>query len=188
MNVTVTYQPMIPDDYDDVLALWEGCEGIWLHPRAGDGREDIARYLERNQGLSLAARVEGALAGAVLCGHDGRRGSLNHLAVAPAFRGQGIGRALVERCLAALGEQGIARCNILVVAGNEAGRQFWRHLTIPPQIEQPYTRAGMLASIAECANAFDNLAAEWSPAYRPEPLPLLAMIARAGEAKNKGEQ
>jgi ribosomal protein S18 acetylase RimI-like enzyme len=126
--MTVSFHPMTIDDYDDVLALWGQCEGIWLHPQAGDGREDIARYLERNPGLSLAARVDGALAGAVLCGHDGRRGSLNHLAVAPIFRGRGIGLALVESCLAGLAAQGIARCNILVVAENEAGRQFWRHL------------------------------------------------------------
>jgi len=128
MSVAVTYRPMTIDDYDDVLALWQRCEGIWLHPHAGDGREDIARYLARNPGLSLAARVEDALVGAVLCGHDGRRGSLNHLAVAPAYRGQGIGRALVERCLVALGKQGISRCNILVVTENEAGRKFWRRL------------------------------------------------------------
>jgi len=130
MNVVeiIAYHPMTINDYDDVLALWQQCEGIWLHPHAGDGREGIARYLERNPGLSLTARVDGALAGAVLCGHDGRRGGLHHLAVATAYRGQGIGRALVERCLTALVAQGIARCNILVVAENKSGLQFWRRL------------------------------------------------------------
>jgi hypothetical protein len=55
------------------------------------------------------------------------------------------------------------------------------YLPVLPPIAQPYTRAGVLASLAESTKAFDLLAAAWSPAYRPEPQPLLAMIARAGE-------
>ena len=37
--------------------------------------------------------------GVVLCGHDGRRGHIYHLAVDPAYRGYGLGKRLVEECL-----------------------------------------------------------------------------------------
>ena len=65
--------------------------------------------------------------GAVLCGHDGRRGYLHHLAVAAAWRRKGIGRDLVEACLTGLGSAGIPKCNIFLLADNELGKAFWTH-------------------------------------------------------------
>jgi ribosomal protein S18 acetylase RimI-like enzyme len=61
----------------------------------------------------------------VLCGHDGRRGYLQHLAVAPDARHKGIGRALVDRCLTTLADDGITRCHIFVYTDNETGLGFW---------------------------------------------------------------
>ena len=68
----------------------------------------------------------GALVGAVLGGHDGRRGYLHHLAVAPAERGRGLGRQLVDACVDELRALGIGKVNIFVYADNDAGRAFWR--------------------------------------------------------------
>ena len=83
-------------------------------------------YLARNPGLSFVARRAGKIVGAVLCGHDGRRGYLHHLAVEPSLRGQGIGSVLVRKCLAALAAIGVQRCNIFVFSDNESGKVFWR--------------------------------------------------------------
>ena len=69
--------------------------------------------------------MEDQIIGAVLCGHDGRRGYLHHLAVARRLRGRGIGRQLVDACLAKLREAGISRCNIFIFANNAAGLKFW---------------------------------------------------------------
>jgi putative acetyltransferase len=111
-------------DYDTVLALWRSCEGIGLSE--SDTREAIAAYLVRNPGLSLVAtEADGVIVGAVLGGHDGRRGYLHHLAVVPAHRGQGLGRRLVEESLARLRQLGIEKCNIFLYADNAAGRAFW---------------------------------------------------------------
>lgn len=121
MNIT----PMIPSDYDDCLALWQATEGMGLSQ--ADSREAIGRYLTRNPGLSFVARDEsGELVGAVLCGHDGRRGMLHHLAVRANCRGQGLGRTLVERCMAALHEEGIDKCHLVVFEKNTGGRAFWQ--------------------------------------------------------------
>jgi len=118
---------MAPADYDRVFALWSATEGMGLG--ASDTREAIHAFLERNPGLSRVAEdsTTGALAGAVLCGHDGRRGYLHHLAVPRSLRGRGLGRALVEACLADLATLRIEKCSLFLFADNEAGRSFWLH-------------------------------------------------------------
>ncbi len=118
---------MTAQDYDDVAGLWRNIEGVGLDEDT-DSREGIAAYLARNPGLSYVARQDGMVVGAVLCGHDGRRGYLHHLAVAPAHRHNGIGRALVEACLATLGSIGIQKCNIFLFSDNEPGEAFWKQI------------------------------------------------------------
>ena len=117
-------QSMTVDDYDEVTSLWRASEGIGLS--SADSREGIARFLERNPGLAFVARCGPDLAGAVMVGDDGRRGYLYHLAVAPAYRRQGIGQGLVERCLEGLRRSGIEKCHIFVYGANQAGKAFWQ--------------------------------------------------------------
>jgi N-acetylglutamate synthase len=125
-STVIDIRPMTADDYDEVADLWRNTEGIGLDEHV-DAREGIAGYLARHPGLSFVARQEGRIVGAVLCGHDGRRGYLHHLAVATARRRKGIGRALVEACLTGLGSAGIPKCNIFLLADNELGKSFWIH-------------------------------------------------------------
>jgi ribosomal protein S18 acetylase RimI-like enzyme len=113
------------DHYDEVYALWSSMPGIGLHTDAEDSREGIARYLRRNPDTCFVAEEAGRIVGAVLCGNDGRRGHINHLAVAADCRSRGIGRALVDACRAACRAQGIDKCAFQVFRNNEAGNAFW---------------------------------------------------------------
>ncbi|HHB91040.1 MAG TPA: GNAT family N-acetyltransferase [Anaerolineae bacterium] len=126
MNDTITIQPMTMADYEEAMALWRRSEGIGLRP--ADAAEHLARFLDRNPGLSFVARSETGLVGTALCGHDGRRGYLHHLAVDRAWRGQGIGRALVEEILAALKAIGINKCHLFVMKENQPAIDFWQHI------------------------------------------------------------
>jgi len=118
-------EPMSIADFDEVLRLWQNTEGMGLGE--SDSRSAIAQYLERNRGMSLVARDEGKIVATVLCGHDGRRGYLYHLAVAKPHRKSGLGKELVERCLSKLKQIGIFRCNVLVFTDNVDGEAFWKH-------------------------------------------------------------
>jgi N-acetylglutamate synthase len=118
--------PFQPQDYEQVMALWQATEGITL--RQADSREAVLAYVARNPGLSFVARHGDVLAGAVLAGTDGRRGYLQHLAVAPPYRRRGVGRALAERVIEALGVAGIAKCHLMVREDNERAKEFWQHL------------------------------------------------------------
>ncbi len=114
-------------DFEEVVALWQSTPGVGLSD--SDSRPNIARYLRRNPGMSLVARSrEGELVGAVLSGHDGRRGYLHHLAVAVPWRKKGIGRQLVDRCLQNLARAAIPKCNIFLYAHNAEGERFWRRV------------------------------------------------------------
>ncbi|TAN39232.1 MAG: GNAT family N-acetyltransferase [Verrucomicrobia bacterium] len=119
-------RPMTPRDYAAVMQLWRSTPGLGLHA-TDDSRAGILRYLRRNPGLSFVACDGVRLVGAVLSGHDGRRGTLHHLAVAQSHRKQGIGQALVARCRRALARQQIPKCNIFVYRANVSGQAFWMH-------------------------------------------------------------
>jgi len=118
-------EPMSIDDFDEVSRLWQQIEGLGLGQ--SDSKPNIASYLARNPGLSFVARDANRIIGAVLCGHDGRRGCLHHLAVAREHRKQGLGKALVAACLDRLAGLGILKCNLFLFADNAQGEVFWRH-------------------------------------------------------------
>jgi N-acetylglutamate synthase len=121
MNLVL--REFIAADYEDALALWKHCEGIGLSD--ADSSCAINGFLKRNIGTSFVAIQDGKLVGTSLCGHDGRRGYLYHLAVDPDQRRRGIGKRLVETSLAALRALGIQKCHIMVFRNNENGKAFW---------------------------------------------------------------
>lgn len=124
--MTYELRAMTINDYDDVFALWRSTEGLSISD--DDSRERIELYLARNPELNFIALIEGEVIGSVLCGHDGRRGILRHLAVKDACRGHGIARELVKRVVSELAKQGIQRCNLYVLDANPAARRFWEHM------------------------------------------------------------
>lgn len=113
-----------PEDHAQALGLWLACGS---EPgKVADTYDSIARYLERNPGLSWVV-VEGvAVVGTILCGHDGRRGLIHHMAVAATHRRRGLGKELVRRALAGLNRQGVDKCHLLVFHDNPEGRAFWQ--------------------------------------------------------------
>jgi ribosomal protein S18 acetylase RimI-like enzyme len=112
---------------EPALALYRGCAGVGLSN--GDTAPEIARFLARNQECSAVVETPaGSVVGAALCGHDGRRGFLYHLAVHPDERGRGLGRALVGHCTGALRAAGVPRVSIHVFANNTDGAKFWHTL------------------------------------------------------------
>lgn len=120
-----TVRAFEPADLPAALALWAATPGLEL--AEGDSPTELARYLARNPGCSTVAVAvaDGTLVAAVLAGHDGRRGLLYHLAVHPAHRGRGLGRAVVRRSLEALRAAGLTRALLLVAADNPGGQAFW---------------------------------------------------------------
>lgn len=123
-ELNIMIRPMVKEDYDEVFAMWQITTKRALSE--ADSRESIEYYLDRNPGMSQVALAEGKIVGTVLCGHDGRRGFIHHMAVMPEYRRHQIGKRLAERGLEAIGAAGIAKTHIFCYTDNSLGQSFWR--------------------------------------------------------------
>lgn len=113
------------EDYEQVYRLWMNIKGLGLRS-IDDSREGVDRFLSRNPGISVVAEMDGAIVGAILCGHDGRRGCMYHVCVHENYRKRGIGKSMAVACMRALQEEKINKVNIIAFKSNEIGNQFWK--------------------------------------------------------------
>jgi len=128
---------MTMDDYGAVFGIWSATPGMGMRSM-DDSPEGIARYLKRNPDTCFVAVKEGNVIGAILSGHDGRRGYIYHAAVIPARRREGVGKALVDAALAALGRAGILKVALVAFRANEAGNAFWERLGFTERTDLVY--------------------------------------------------
>ena len=119
----IKYRLMTIEDYEQAYALWLEC-GNGLNDK-DDSVEGIAKYLKRNPTTSFVATCDEKVVGVLLCGHDGRRGIIQHACVSPDHRREGIGAKLVELALEALKEEGITKVLLVAFKKNEGGNAFW---------------------------------------------------------------
>lgn len=118
---------MTIDDYDEVYALWKQIHGFGIRS-VDDSREGIARFLKRNPETSVVAIEDGRIVGAILCGHDGRRGCLYHVCVDADHRMRGIGKSMVVFAMEALKREQINKVSLIAFTKNDIGNAFWNEI------------------------------------------------------------
>ncbi len=123
----VRIQPMTVDDYGDVRALWLTISGFGIRT-LDDSPADIRRFILRNPTTSVVARVGDRIVGSILCGSDGRQGSLYHVCVAREYRRRGIGTKMVGYCMQQLKLMGINKVSLIAFTRNDAGNAFWKQI------------------------------------------------------------
>lgn len=117
---------MTIEDYEALIALWKDTPNMGLRS-LDDSREGIEFFLKRNPNTNFVACDDDTLVGAILCGHDGRRGYIYHTVVRSEDRRHKIGSELVEKAVEALRTEGITRVCLNVMETNEIGKAFWMH-------------------------------------------------------------
>lgn len=117
---------MTADDYEGVHNLWLNTPGMGLN-NIDDSKDGIEKYLRRNPDTCFVAVKGNKIIGAILSGHDGRRGYIYHTAVSAAERKSGIGTALVEKAMNALKNEGINKVALVVFSKNSLGNRFWEN-------------------------------------------------------------
>ena len=115
---------MTIEDYDEVKALWMTIHGFGIRS-VDDSREGVELFLKRNPGMSVVAIEDDHVVGAILCGHDGRRGCLYHVCVDEKYRMHGIGKAMVVHCMNALKTEKINKVSLIAFTKNDIGNAFW---------------------------------------------------------------
>ncbi len=111
------------EDYEKVYDLWIHTAGMGLNT-TDDSREGIAKYLLRNPNTCFLAEENGKIAGVIMNGHDGRRGFIHHTTVKQEYRGQGIGKKLVDSASTALEAEGIHKVALVAFEKNVSGNIF----------------------------------------------------------------
>ena len=120
----ISIRAMQIEDYDGVHKLWMSIKGFAIRS-IDDSREGVVRFLKRNPATSVVAEEDGQIVGAILCGHDGRRGCLYHVCVREDYRRLGIGKAMVVYCMNALKEEQINKVSLIAFTVNDIGNAFW---------------------------------------------------------------
>ena len=118
---------MTLNDYENVHALWMRIKGFSIRS-IDDSQEGVERFLKRNPGISVVAEEDGRIVGAILCGHDGRRGCLYHVCVDPDYRLRGIGKSMVVFVMEALRKEKINKVSLIAFTKNDIGNAFWKEI------------------------------------------------------------
>ncbi|WP_417830072.1 GNAT family acetyltransferase [Thalassospira sp.] len=114
------------DDIDALTELWQET-GLYrpYNPPAWDvrfalGSDEATLFVWEDNNDNII--------GSVMAGHDGHRGWLYYMAVAPNFQKSGLGRRLMEIGENWLRDQGVWRMQLMVRSENHATQDFYRHL------------------------------------------------------------
>jgi ribosomal protein S18 acetylase RimI-like enzyme len=115
------------DECDAVLQLWQRAGTL---PTVSDDAHSLLRVIDATHATLLLAHDDaGALAGTVIAGWDGWRGTLYRLAVAPEHRRRGLARLLVEAAVGWHRQRGAPRVVLYTHRSEAPAIAFWRSLS-----------------------------------------------------------
>jgi ribosomal protein S18 acetylase RimI-like enzyme len=116
----------IPEDEAAVVALWQACG---LTVPYNDPATDFRFALGKPNSDIL---VLDDVSGSVMVGHDGHRGWLYYVAVAPDRRRNGLGRTLVTAAEEWLKQRCVPKAHLMVRETNHAVATFYERLGYDP--------------------------------------------------------
>ena len=114
---------------DQAVELWghTGLTRPWNDPH------DDARRAMNGPASTILAGIDGeTLVATAMVGHDGHRGWVYYLAVAPSAQGRGHGRAIMQACEAWLLHHDVPKLNLMIRGDNIDARAFYQALAYEP--------------------------------------------------------
>ena len=125
MTKTLQIRSARDEDEPHLIALWQVCDLTrpWNNPQ-----KDIAFARRKPASDVLVGELDGKLVASVMVGHDGHRGIVYYVAVAPHCQGRGFGHAIMKAAEEWLRERDIWKMNLLIRQGNEKVQAFYESL------------------------------------------------------------
>jgi ribosomal protein S18 acetylase RimI-like enzyme len=122
----LTIRPAAITEEQAVIALWRDCGLVVPH---NDPAADF-RFAKRGPNSDVLVGVDesGQIAGSVMVGHDGHRGWVYYVAAAPALRGQGIGRRMMEAAEGWLRKRNVPKMQLMIREANTAVADFYERI------------------------------------------------------------
>lgn len=137
MDNSIEIRTMTIEDYDGVYQLWMGIKGFAIRS-IDDSRQGVDRFLKRNPTTSIVAVRQNEIIGAILCGHDGRRGCFYHVCVKQEFRMHGVGKSMVVMAMEALKKEKINKVSLIAFTENDIGNSFWKEIGWTQRLDLNY--------------------------------------------------
>jgi len=127
--MTIAIRSAFETDEAAVTALWHVCN---LTAPYNDPATDF-HFARSRPGSDILVAAEGdEIIGSVMVGHDGHRGWLYYVAVAPQHQKKGIGRALVKAAERWLSDRGVPKVHLMVRETNTQVVEFYAHMGYDP--------------------------------------------------------
>lgn len=128
------FRPVADGEEEAVVALWDaaGLTRPWNDPM-----KDLSFAREGACSDVLVAIDGETIVASVMVGHDGHRGCVYYLAVAPEQEKQGLGKQTMSAAEAWLKDRGVWKLNLLIRGDNAAVRGFYERIgySVEPNIQ-----------------------------------------------------
>jgi ribosomal protein S18 acetylase RimI-like enzyme len=125
----LTIRPIAAGEEAAVIALWQACG---LTRPWNDPAQDLDFARGKSNSDVLVGLSDDRIVASAMVGHDGHRGTMYYVSVAPSEQGRGYGRQIVAAAEAWLKARGVWKANLLVRKGNDAVLGFYGELGYEP--------------------------------------------------------
>jgi ribosomal protein S18 acetylase RimI-like enzyme len=123
----LTVRSYDPADFEKVVALWEACE---LTRPWNDPASDIEFCVGSENSILLVgvAGSESKIVATAMVGHDGHRGWIYYVAVAPEHQEKGGGRQIMAYAERWLAQRGVPKAMLMIRETNKKVMGFYERL------------------------------------------------------------
>lgn len=119
-------RPLDPSDYDSAVALWEA---VGLTRPWNDARTDLLGAMQGADSTVLGGyEAEENLIATAMVGHDGHRGWVYYVAVAPEHQRKGHARRIMQTCEQWVLDRRIPKIQLMVRTDNRDVINFYKSL------------------------------------------------------------
>jgi len=119
----VIIRQMDINDYEEILKLWTEVPNVESNQL--QSKDKLERFLRKNSSYNLVCQVNNKIIGTLLCGSDGQRAHIYHLAIREDYRSKETESYMINELIRKLKKDGVEECSLFVRDYNYEEQDFW---------------------------------------------------------------